>query len=349
MTKRGQAYQDAGVDMDKASRFVDRIKSLVSRTHVKGVITDIGGFGGMFRLDTNDFKEPVLVASTDGVGTKLKLAFAFDQHDTVGIDLVAMSVNDVLVQGAKPLFFLDYLATGQLDTEKSEQVVQGISQGCIQAGCALLGGETAEMPDFYPPGEYDLSGFCVGVVEDSQLIDGKDIRAGDVLIGLGSNGLHSNGFSLVRKLLAQTGLGPEDAFPGTSEKVRDVLLAPTRIYVPEVMSLMRDIRVKGMIHVTGGGVYDNIPRIMHKGHVANIDFGSWEIPAVMHWVREQGDLSWEDMLQIFNCGIGYIVVVAPGDSEDVCSRLQGMGCPAWEIGRIQENRKKDGPRVSVEF
>lgn len=348
MTKRGEAYQQAGVDTEKAGRFVESIKSMVARTHVKGVITDIGGFGGLFKLDMNQVQEPVLVASTDGVGTKLKLAFLFDRHDTIGIDLVAMSVNDVLVQGAKPLFFLDYLATGELNTRQGEEIIKGVAQGCIQAGCALLGGETAEMPDFYPSGEYDLSGFCVGVVDDSRIVDGGEARRDDVIIGLASSGLHSNGFSLVRKLLSQSGLKGEDTFPGTSSEVREVLLQPTRIYATEIKGLMRDIRIKGMAHITGGGFYDNIPRMLHRGLGARIKFGSWEIPPVMHWVREQGRMTWEDMLQIFNCGIGYVLVISPGDSEEVCSRLAGMGCPAWEIGRIAEV-PQDSERVVIDF
>ena len=348
MAKRGEAYQQAGVDTEKAGRFVESIKSMVARTHIKGVITDIGGFGGLFKLDMNEFNEPVLVASTDGVGTKLRLAFLFDRHDTIGIDLVAMSVNDVLVQGARPLFFLDYLATGELDTRQGQEIVKGVAQGCIQAGCALLGGETAEMPDFYPEGEYDISGFCVGVVDDSRIVDGGEIRRDDVVIGLASSGLHSNGFSLVRKLLKQSGLKGDDTFPGTSREVREVLLQPTRIYASEIKSLMRDIRIKGMAHITGGGFYDNIPRMLPRGVGARVNFGNWEIPPVMHWVKEQGRMDWEDMLQIFNCGIGYVMVVSPGVSEEVCSRLAGMGCPAWEIGRITEV-PKNSDRVLIDF
>ncbi len=348
MSKRGDAYRRAGVDTQKAGLFLENIKSLVSRTHGKGVITDIGGFGGLYKLDMNNLKEPVLVASSDGVGTKLKLAFLFNRHDTVGIDLVAMSVNDVLVQGAKPLFFLDYLAMGKLDPRIGEDILKGVVQGCLQAGCALLGGETAEMTDFYPPGEYDLSGFCVGVVDDSLLIDGGEIRPEDILIGLESSGLHSNGFSLVRKLLDKSGLSGEDPFPGTTRRVSDVLLEPTRIYASEVKGLLRDNLVKGMVHITGGGFYDNIPRVVHRELCARIEFGSWEIPAVMHWVREQGGLSWEDMLQIFNCGVGYLMVVSPGDSEDVLSRLRAMGCRSWIIGRIHE-AQKEKQRVIIDF
>lgn len=348
MTQRGEAYKKAGVDIEKAGEFVKRIKPLIADTHVKGVISDIGGFGGLFKLDMQEYSEPVLVASTDGVGTKLKLAFLFDVHNTIGIDLVAMSVNDILVQGAKPLFFLDYFATGKLDEHKAEAVVKGIAKGCKIAGCALLGGETAEMPDFYAPGEYDLSGFCVGVAENRQIIDGRDIRPGDAIIGLASSGLHSNGFSLVRKVFNDSGLRAEDVFPGSSLMVKEVLLEPTKIYVPEISSIMRDLPVKGMVHVTGGGFYDNIPRVIQGKLSSRIRFGSWEIPPVMSWIREQEGMSWEDMLQVFNCGIGFIVVVPVRHVDDVLSRLGAMGCPAWEIGRVVESKEQKEP-VSIEF
>ncbi|WP_028575596.1 phosphoribosylformylglycinamidine cyclo-ligase [Desulfonatronovibrio hydrogenovorans] len=348
MSKRGDSYKEAGVDIRKADDFIRRIKPLVAGTHVKGVMTDIGGFGGLFKLDTQDMNEPVLVASTDGVGTKLKLAFAFDVHDTIGVDLVAMSVNDVLVQGAKPLFFLDYFATGKLDPDKAESVVRGIAKGCKAAGCALLGGETAEMPDFYAPGEYDLSGFCVGVVDNKQMIDGRSIRPDDVIIGLASSGLHSNGFSLVRKILDESGLTGNDLFPGTKNRVSEILLQPTKIYVAEVMSIMRDIQVNGMVHITGGGFYDNIPRMIQKGLSARISFGSWDIPPVMNWVREGAGISWEEMLQIFNCGIGYVIICPDGYRDDVLSRLNAMDCPAWEIGRVVES-KKGMENVFIDF
>jgi phosphoribosylformylglycinamidine cyclo-ligase len=348
MTQRGEAYKKAGVDIEKAGEFINRIKPLITDTHVKGVISDIGGFGGLFKLDIQEYSEPVLVASTDGVGTKLKLAFVFDVHDTIGIDLVAMSVNDILVQGAKPLFFLDYFATGKLDQHKAEAVVRGIARGCKMAGCALLGGETAEMPDFYAPGEYDLSGFCVGVAENRQIIDGRDIRPGDAIIGLASSGLHSNGFSLVRKVFNDSGLRPEDIFPGSSLTVKEVLLEPTKIYVSEISSIMRDLPVKGMVHVTGGGFYDNIPRMIQDKMSSRIKFGSWEIPPVMNWIRDQEGMSWEDMLQVFNCGIGFIVVVPARHTEDVLSRLSAMGCPAWDIGRVVESKEQEEP-VMIEF
>ncbi len=345
MAERGDSYKKAGVDIKKADELVQRIKPLVSGTHIKGVITDIGGFGGLFKLDTQDIREPVLVASTDGVGTKLKLAFMFDVHDTIGIDLVAMSVNDILVQGAKPLFFLDYFATGKLDTTRAETVIRGIAQGCKMAGCALLGGETAEMPDFYPPGEYDLSGFCVGVVDNRQIIDGRDIRPGDVIIGLASSGLHSNGFSLARKVFKDSGLNFDDVFPGSAKQVSEVLLEPTRIYASEVLSLLRDIPINGMVHITGGGFYDNIPRVVHDKLASRIRFGSWDIPPVISWIKNEEDMSWEDMLQVFNCGIGFILIVRPENRDDIISRLEGMNCPAWDIGRVVEAKDQPEPVV----
>ncbi|WP_045215256.1 phosphoribosylformylglycinamidine cyclo-ligase [Desulfonatronovibrio magnus] len=348
MTSRAESYKEAGVDIEKADQFVKRIKPIVASTHIKGVMADIGGFGGLFKLDTQDMPEPVLVASTDGVGTKLKLAFLFDMHDTIGIDLVAMSVNDILVQGAKPLFFLDYFATGRLEPEKAEQVVAGIAKGCKISGCALLGGETAEMPDFYPPGEYDLSGFCVGVVDNSQIVDGRDVRPGDTLIGLASSGLHSNGYSLARKILKQSKLSGDDIFPNTASTVKEVLLEPTRIYVPEVVSIARDIPINGMIHITGGGFYDNIPRVIQEKMSVQIDFGSWDIPPVVNWIKNEAEMSWEEMLQVFNCGIGYIIVVSNDYREDVLSRLKAMNCPAWDIGSVVESRHAASP-VDIKF
>ena len=253
-TDRAKAYTEAGVDIQAGNDLVARIKHLVQRTHTKGVISDIGGFGGLFRPEIGNMSDPVLVSSTDGVGTKLKLAFAFNKHDTVGIDLVAMSVNDILVQGATPLFFLDYFATGKLDVDTAHTVISGVAEGCRQSACALLGGETAEMPDMYGDGEYDLAGFCVGIVDNAKLVDGSGIRVGDKIVGLASTGLHSNGFSLARKILDKSGLGPDDPFPGADgATVRDVLLAPTQIYVEVVRSLLRDLDVRGMAHITGGG------------------------------------------------------------------------------------------------
>ncbi len=281
---RSQAYAEAGVDITAGNLLVDRIKKLVAKTHTHGVLSDIGGFGGLYKPDIDNIESPVLVASTDGVGTKLKLAFAFNRHTTVGIDLVAMSANDILVQGARPLFFLDYFATGKLDVDTAEAVISGVADGCRQAGCALLGGETAEMPDMYAPGEYDLAGFCVGIVSNNKIVDGSSIKVGDAIIGLASSGPHSNGYSLIRKVLDESGLTGDSIFPGTEQTVADVLLAPTIIYADHVRSLMRDMDIAGMVHVTGGGFYDNIPRVLPPQVKAVIKYGSWPLPPVFQWL-----------------------------------------------------------------
>ena len=348
MADRSAAYKAAGVDIDAGNSLVSRIKSLVAGTYGKGVLSDIGGFGGLFKLEPEACAEPVLVASTDGVGTKLKLAHDFDRHDTIGIDLVAMCVNDILVQGAKPLFFLDYFATGKLSVELAERVVAGIAEGCKEAGCALLGGETAEMPGFYPDGMYDLAGFSVGLVDNAKIIDGSGIGVGDVIIGIESSGPHSNGYSLIRKLLAQSGLGADDAIPLTGKTVAEALLAPTRIYVKTVLNLLRDFEIKGMVHITGGGFYDNVNRVLPKGVAAHIRFGSWDMPPVFDWLREQGQLTWPEMLQIFNCGIGFMLVVSPESADDVMQRLKALHEYANIIGRI-EIRKDGADQVEVLF
>ncbi|MFW5721881.1 MAG: phosphoribosylformylglycinamidine cyclo-ligase [Desulfohalobiaceae bacterium] len=346
MTKRSKAYTEAGVDIEAGNQFVKGIRDMVAGTFTPGVLTGIGGFGGLFRLDTTGMREPVLVGATDGVGTKLKLAFATGIHHTIGIDLVAMSVNDVLVQGARPLFFLDYFATGKLEGDTATQVVSGVADGCRQAGCALLGGETAEMPDFYAPGEYDLSGFCVGVVDRQALVDGSAVSPGDALVGLASSGLHSNGYSLVRKLVRQEGLDLGGAFPGEDRPAGEVLIEPTRIYVKPVLGLLENVRVKGMVHVTGGGFYDNIPRILPETVTARIAFDSWDRLPVFDWLRTAGNLSWPEMLQIFNCGVGFVLVVDATDSRDVVEFLTDKGQKAWEIGTI---RGRNGDEEQVEM
>lgn len=348
MSQRDKAYKEAGVDIEAGNTFVSRIKSLVASTYTKGVVNDIGGFGGLYKPSMSMFNDPVLVASTDGVGTKLKFAFLFDKHDTVGIDLVAMSVNDIIVQGAKPLFFLDYFATGKLDVDKAEAVIKGIVDGCKEAQCALIGGETAEMPDFYPDGEYDLSGFCVGMVDNDKVVDGSSIGVGDVIIGLASSGVHSNGYSLVRKLYAESGLSPADPFPGAKKTVAEVLLEPTRIYVEAVRNVSRDWTINGMVHVTGGGFYDNIVRVLPKTVTARIRFGKWDIPPVFQWLKRQGNLSWEEMLQIFNSGIGYIMIVKKDVATDVVHRLGALKQDAWIIGEIDE-RKPGEEQVQILF
>ncbi len=347
--ERSKAYTDAGVNIDAGNELVSRIKKAVASTKIQGVISDIGGFGGLFRPDLAGIEDPILVSATDGVGTKLKLAFAFDKHDTVGIDLVGMSVNDILVQGAKPLFFLDYFATGRLDVQKAQTVVEGIAKGCVQSKCALLGGETAEMPSMYADGEYDLAGFCVGIVDNSKIVDGSSIRIGQKLIGISSSGLHSNGFSLVRKLLAESGLKGDDTFPGTDQTVADVLLTPTMIYVDVVRTIMRDFNVSGMVHITGGGFYDNISRILPSQVKANINFGSWEILPVFNWLKDMGKLSWPEMLQIFNCGIGYIFVVNAEDVDEIFERTKAMNINAWDIGSIEKYSNTESEQVHINF
>jgi phosphoribosylformylglycinamidine cyclo-ligase len=344
-----QAYRAAGVDIHAGSSLVARIRNLAAATHTHGVLSDIGGFGGLYRPDISGMEMPVLVASADGVGTKLKLAARFNRHDTVGIDLVAMSANDVLVQGARPLFFLDYFATGSLDVDQAEQVIAGVAEGCRRAGCALLGGETAEMPGMYARGEYDLAGFCVGLVDNDKIIDGSGISVGDVVIGLASSGLHSNGYTLVRKIFEDSGAGPDDPVPGTDRPFRDVLLEPTVIYAEVLRAIMRDLSVKGMVHVTGGGFYDNIPRILPQSVCASIDFNRWNRPPVFDWLRTQGGLSWPEMLQIFNCGIGFILIVDRTMAGKVMARLTPMNMEAWEIGGIRHRGKADSEQVEICF
>lgn len=347
--KRSQAYTAAGVDIEAGNEFVRRIKDMVKSTFTPGVATDIGGFGGLFKPEISGMQAPMLVAGTDGVGTKLKLAFLFDKHDTVGIDLVAMSVNDVLVQGATPLFFLDYFATGKLEPGVAAQVVSGVCEGCRQSACALLGGETAEMPGFYPDGEYDLSGFAVGMVDTPKLVTGKDVAPGDVLIGLASSGVHSNGWSLVRKILAESGLDGGDAFPGTDKTVAEVLIEPTKIYVKPVLELLAALPIKGMVHVTGGGFYDNVPRVLPDDVTASVQFGSWSMLPVFDWIKAQGDLSWPEMLQIFNCGIGYILIVDPAHADEALERLDARDdVEAYRIGEIIK-RREAAEQVQVVF
>ncbi|UJX41088.1 phosphoribosylformylglycinamidine cyclo-ligase [Desulfovibrio sp. JY] len=349
MADRSAPYKAAGVDIEAGNTLVSRIKSIVAGTYGKGVVSDIGGFGGLFKLDSEAYSEPVLVSSTDGVGTKLKLAHDFDRHDTVGIDLVAMCVNDILVQGAKPLFFLDYFATGRLSVDLAERVVAGIAEGCKEACCALLGGETAEMPGFYPDGVYDLAGFCVGIVDNAAIVDGSSIGVGDVVIGIESSGPHSNGYSLIRKILDASGLSGDDPMPESGKTVAEALCAPTRIYVKTVLNLLRDFEIKGMAHITGGGFYDNLNRVLPHGVAAHIRFGSWDVPPVFDWLREQGHMGWPEMLQIFNCGIGYMLVVAPEVAPDVMQRLKALHEYARIIGRIEIRGGDEAEQVVVEF
>jgi phosphoribosylformylglycinamidine cyclo-ligase len=328
-------YKDAGVDIDAGNSFVKMIKPLVKATRRPEVLADIGGFGGLFALNTSKYKNPVLVSGTDGVGTKLKVAFMADRHDTVGIDLVAMCVNDIIVQGAEPLFFLDYLATGKLEPAKGAAIVKGIAEGCLQAGCALIGGETAEMPGFYTAEEYDLAGFTVGVVERDQIIDGSSITVGDTLIGLASSGLHSNGFSLARKVLFdRMGLGIHDIIPETGRTVADELLVPTRIYVKSILNLLRDFTIHGIAHITGGGLPENVPRILPKGCMARIRTATWEMPAIFRVLQQGGNIADAELYRTFNCGIGMVLAVPTIEAAEVLLRLKALGETAMIIGDI---------------
>ena len=348
MSNRADAYKAAGVNIDEANQFVERIKALAASTHGKGVLSGIGGFGGLYKPDLSNIHAPVLVSGTDGVGTKLKLAFAFGGHDTIGIDLVGMNVNDVLVQGARPLFFLDYFATGRLDSDTAVRVISGIVEGCKQAKCSLLGGETAEMPGFYPDGEYDLSGFCVGMVDYDRIVDGSQVGHDDVIIGLASTGPHANGYSLIRKILDASGLAGTDILPGGTETVAQALLAPTRIYVQPVLNLLRDLPIRSMAHITGGGFYDNLPRVLPGSVSAHIRFGSWPVAPVFQWLKSQGKLSWPEMLQIFNTGIGFILITKKDAVNDIMDRLSAMDMPGYVIGEIKP-RLGDQEQVQVHF
>ncbi len=334
MTNKPLTYKDAGVDIDAGNELVERIKPLVRRTHRPEVMAGLGGFGGLFALPPDRFREPVLVSGTDGVGTKLMLAQRLDRHDTIGIDLVAMCVNDVLVQGAEPLFFLDYFACGKLDTEVAAAVIGGIAEGCRQAGAALIGGETAEMPDMYAENEYDLAGFTVGAVERADIIDGSAIRAGDALIGIASSGPHSNGYSLIRKVLERASNRTIDGVPAEL-----LLMQPTRIYVKSILALLRAIPVKGLAHITGGGLTENIPRILHGDLDAEIDATSWQQGAVFDWLADEGHIEIAEMRRTFNCGVGMVAVVDESDVDEAIAMLTREGERAWLLGRIVPGRR----------
>ncbi|QIM50150.1 phosphoribosylformylglycinamidine cyclo-ligase [Pusillimonas sp. DMV24BSW_D] len=338
-------YRDAGVDIDAGDALVDRIKPLAARTMRPGVMAGIGGFGALFEVPKH-LKEPVLVSGTDGVGTKLRLAFEWNRHDTVGIDLVAMSVNDILVQGAEPLYFLDYFACGKLSVDTAAAVVGGIARGCELAGCALIGGETAEMPGMYPDGEYDLAGFAVGAVEKSEIIDGKSIRPGDVVLGLASSGAHSNGYSLLRKIIETTGAKPTDDFHG--RPLVDVVMAPTRIYVKSALAAIKKhaSAVKGLAHITGGGLLDNVPRILQAGLAARLHREAWEMPALFRWLQEGGRVADDEMYRVFNCGIGMVVVVAADQAHAVEATLNENGEQVFRLGEIIE-RAPEQPQTVV--
>lgn len=328
-------YRDAGVDIDAGDELVDRIKPLVRSTFRPEVLTDLGGFGGLFGLQAGKYKEPVLVSGTDGVGTKLKIAFMMDKHDTVGIDLVAMCVNDIAVSGAEPLFFLDYFATGKLSVSKAQEVVAGIAEGCRQAGCALIGGETAEMPSFYPDGEYDLAGFAVGAVDRQKIIDGRHIVSGDAVVGLASSGLHSNGYSLARRVLfEQAGLTVASRPSELDGPIGQVLLTPTRVYAKQILALVEEFPIKGIAHITGGGMTENLPRVFPNGVRARITRSAWSVPPIFDVMSRLGQVDREEMYRVFNMGIGLVLVVPPDSVSGVLARTTALGDRGWLIGEI---------------
>jgi phosphoribosylformylglycinamidine cyclo-ligase len=340
---RGLTYRDAGVDIDAGDNLVENIKPFARRTMRPGVMAGIGGFGALFRVPRG-YKNPVLVSGTDGVGTKLKLAFELKRHDTVGIDLVAMSVNDILTLGAEPLFFLDYYACGKLDLKSATQVIKGIAAGCEQAGCALIGGETAEMPGMYPAGEYDLAGFAVGVAEQSKIITGKTIKPGDVILGLASNGAHSNGYSLIRKIISTRRVNLSDKLGG--RPLKDLILAPTRIYVKPVLALAKKVPLKGIAHITGGGLVENIPRVLSQGLSARISQSAWPMPPLFTWLQQQGNVADGEMHRVFNCGIGMIIVVDARHAARAQTLLTRAGETVWRIGEVT-HRTRGAPQTIV--
>ncbi|MCH9639113.1 MAG: phosphoribosylformylglycinamidine cyclo-ligase [Betaproteobacteria bacterium] len=338
------SYRDAGVDIDAGERLIQNIKPYAKRTLRPEVLTGIGGFGALFEI-SKKYQNPVLVSGTDGVGTKLKLAFQLNKHDSIGIDLVAMSINDILVLGAEPLFFLDYFACGKLNVETATSVVSGIAAGCEQAGCTLIGGETAEMPDMYPPGEYDLAGFAVGAVEKDRIIDGKSIRAGDIVIGLASSGAHSNGYSLIRRIIDNNQIDLAADFNG--RPLSDALMTPTRIYAKSLLTLMQQLPVKGLAHITGGGLIENLPRILPDQTMAVLQKNAWEVPPLFQWLQQQGNVSDAEMSRVFNCGIGMTLVLAPDHVDHAMQLLRASGETVWPIGEIKQREANDAPTMLV--
>lgn len=333
------SYRDAGVDIDAGDQLVENIKPFAKRTMRPEVLGGLGGFGALVEISKN-YSEPVLVSGTDGVGTKLKLAFDWQKHDTVGIDLVAMSVNDILVQGAEPLFFLDYFACGKLDVNQATDVIKGIAQGCEESGCALIGGETAEMPGMYPAGEYDLAGFAVGVVEKSRIITGKDIAAGDVVLGLASNGAHSNGYSLIRKVIERT--TPDlDAEFDQGKTLREAVIAPTRLYVKPILAALKQFNIKGMAHITGGGITENVPRVLPDNTVAEINSKAWPLPKLFQWLQQAGNIASEEMHRTFNCGIGMVVILAEEEAATLANFLTEQGETVYQLGTIRPRQGKE--------
>jgi phosphoribosylformylglycinamidine cyclo-ligase len=338
------SYKDAGVDIEAGDQLVERIKPFAKKTMRAEVLGGIGGFGSLFEVPKK-YKEPILVSGTDGVGTKLKLAFELNKHDTVGIDLVAMSVNDILVQGAEPLFFLDYFACGKLDVDTASQVIKGIAEGCTQSGCALVGGETAEMPGMYPEGEYDLAGFAVGVVEKSEIIDGKTIQSGDVVIGLASSGAHSNGYSLIRKIISNEKADFLGSFDGKT--LKDIVMEPTKIYVKSILKLKETIQIKGMAHITGGGITENIPRILGEDLMAEIQSSSWPLPKLFQWLQEKGNIPNVELYRTFNCGIGMAIVIDQKDVVKAKQILEEFNETVYEIGVIRKRESNENPTMVI--
>jgi len=333
-------YKDSGVDKEAGYREVQLIKSFIKKTHIPGVLSELGGFSGLFQLDMTGMTEPVLVSGTDGVGTKLKLAFLTDRHNTIGEDCVAMCANDILCQGAKPLFFLDYIATGKLVPEKMASIVEGVANGCVKAGCALIGGETAEMPGFYNDGEYDVAGFVVGVVDKSKIITGEGIEEGDLIIGLPSSGLHSNGFSLVRKLvLEKLGLSLDQFYPELGKTLGEELLTPTRIYRDPVYEIIEKFQVKGMSHITGGGFYENIPRMLPEGLRAKIDIGTINTPSIFKLIQSWGNIDEEEMYGTFNMGVGMVLAASPSEVDGIMEFLKGKGEEFYVLGEVIKGEK----------
>jgi len=346
-------YRDAGVDIDAGNELVERIKPTIQKTRRPGVMGSIGGFGGLFELPWKDYDAPILVSGTDGVGTKLRLAIDANRHDFIGIDLVAMCVNDIVVTGAEPLFFLDYYATGKLDIDIATQVVEGIGTGCVQAGAALIGGETAEMPGMYSDNDYDLAGFAVGLVEKSRVISGDKVQPGDVMIGLASSGPHSNGYSLIRRVLARAGnQQPEhvtDPLGNKQVSVIDALLAPTRIYVKSILSVLKNHEIHALAHITGGGLSENIPRVLQPGMIAQIDVNSWQQPEIFDWLQSTGNIAVDEMRRVFNCGIGMVAIVSRDNAVNVLNAFSDAGEQAWQIGTIERNEQSDTLAADVRF
>ena len=330
-------YEEAGVSIDRGNALINRIRSTVTSTHNRGVMGSLGGFGALFDLSRYDFRDPILVSGTDGVGTKIKIAIDQGMHDNIGIDLVAMCANDLVVQGAEPLFFLDYFATSKLDVDTASLVIGGIAAGCRLAGCALIGGETAEMPGMYQPGEYDLAGFCVGAVERDEIVDGSSVREGDVLVALASSGPHSNGYSLIRKIMKDSGTDYDAEL--NDRRLGDWFLEPTRIYVRSVLSLLQSVKVKAIAHITGGGLTENLPRVIPAGLDAELDTGSWCIPPVFSWLQQAGKVGTDEMFRTFNCGVGMVLCVAADDLAETLRCLASNGETAWKIGQVRSNRE----------